>query len=327
MPKMTFSDENKAKSQYEFPKLKLEMGERVRVSCIEGDPNYGFVHTLRAPQIVNGKAIKEMVSFKNKNGETEQREEMKTDFIGQHICIGDMNTLSEKGADIVNCPVCKLSKESDAVEGPKRRFSMNILRYTTQPGSFVILDDPFQAEITVWSFTDKVFNDLVELAKEWGNLQERDLNLGPCTGKQYQKFDINVANRAEWIQSDARKDYVKKIYQATRLEDLDMALGRKLTKDQVEEDLDKVITRYEIAMGRASSPSVIDMGQATQQINIADMLDSTPTEQPSVPSVASSTDLGGTPEADPVSNVQDEVTAAPKEDPADKLSLQSILDL
>lgn len=323
MPKMTFADENKAKSQYEFNKLTLEKGERARITTIEAEPEYEFVHALRAPQIINGQAVMEVENFKTKSGENQSREVMKTDFIGQHICIGDLNALADTGADPKNCPVCKVAKESDAVDPAKRKFAMHIIRYKTQPGGFLI-QDPFTVELVVWSFADKVFNSLTDLAQEWGNLQLKDLNLGPCEGKQYQKFDINVASKAEWLESDARKEQVKAVYQNNKLADLTVALGRRLTRDQVEEDLERVLTRYEIATGRKEA-TVIDLGNQVDVGNLlGDDIATTPTQEtkPTEPSPESSTEAASDPLAEFAAPESEE-----KKDEDAVMSLEDILKL
>jgi hypothetical protein len=333
MPKMTFTDENRVKSQYDFNKFSLEKGERARVSCIEGEPEYQFVHTLRAPQIVNGKAVMETQNFRNKDGSTEAREVMKTDFIGQHICVGDINILADQGVDVQNCPVCKASKESDAVQGPQRRFAMNILRYKTQVGSFLI-QDPFNIEIVTWSFTDSRFNTLIDLTKEWGNLQTRDLNIGPCESKQYQKYDINMAGECEWQKSDARMEQVKLAYKNNKLENLDAALGRRLTREQVEEDLSRVLSRYEIAMGRKVDGTIIDVAPA---VDVSSLLGDTPVkEEPKVqdtvptPAVTEAPDPTPGSSADPLAEFAAPLPQEQKDEPkkADAMmSLQDILDL
>jgi hypothetical protein len=328
MPKMTFTDDNRAKSQFDFTKLSLEKGERARITCIEGEPEFQFVHTLRAPQIVNGKAVMETKQVKTKSGDTEAREEMKTDFIGQHICIGDINILAEQGSDVKNCPVCKASKESDAVEAVKRRFAMHVIRYKTQPGSFVI-QDPFQVELVVWAFTDNRFNQLIDLTKEWGNLQLRDLNLGPCDNKMYQNYDIQIAAKAEWLESDARKDHVKAVYQSNKLDSLDVALGRRLTREQVEEDLDRVLTRYEIAMGRKADGTIIDVAPT---VDVGSLLaDPAPSPvQDTTPALSvPEADRPGELASDPLAEFAqpEEKAEEPKKDDEKVMSLQAILDL
>jgi hypothetical protein len=273
MPKMTFSDDNRSKSSFDYPKFSLDSNERARVSAIEGAPEFQFVHTMRAPQIVNGRPVMETQTFKNKDGSEDKKEVMKTDFVGQHICIGDINVLSEKGADVTGCPVCKASKESDAVEAPRRRFAMHIIRYKTTAGTFNI-QDPFNVDLAVWSFADKVFNVLIELTQQWGNLQERDLNLGPCINKMYQNFDVAMAAQCEWRASDMRQQQVATLYQNNKIEDLTVALGRRLSRDQIEEDLERVLTRYEIAMGRKGE-AAISGGEATAQVDVGSILGTT----------------------------------------------------
>lgn len=323
MPKITFSDENRSKSSYDFNKLTLEQNERGRITAIEGTPEFEYVHTLRAPQLVNGRPVMETVTYKEKSGAETQKEVMKTDFIGQHICIGDINVLAEKQADVNGCPVCKASKDSDAVEPAKRRFAMHVIRYKCSPGTFNV-QDPFNVDLVVWAFADKVFNRLIELSSEWGNLQERDLNLGPCINKMYQNYDIAIASKCEWRDSDHRMQQVAAIYQSQKIEDLSVALGRRATRDQIEEDLGRVLTRYEIAMGRRGEASVTPT-EVTSQVNVGDILGgmgSTPTAATTPTQASAPMSFEAPKEEAPLA---DRVEAKPED--KGKLNLDAILGL
>src|SRR6187397_962322 len=99
MPRIEFSQDNKVSSCTDFPKLKLAMGEKARIVCIE-EPEAQYTHQLRAPELIGGKPVMEKV--KNKDGST--YEKMKLDFIGRPICLGDWDTVLEKGIDAANCP-------------------------------------------------------------------------------------------------------------------------------------------------------------------------------------------------------------------------------
>ena len=57
MPLVEFDPEEKEGSPFDFPKLKLERGERARVNILQTKPLAEYVHTLRAPEIINGKAV------------------------------------------------------------------------------------------------------------------------------------------------------------------------------------------------------------------------------------------------------------------------------
>ncbi len=191
MPRIPLDPKHKSESVFDYPRLKLDKGERARIVCIEKDPLYEFVHTLRAPQILNGEPVMEMVKSRD-GGETERN---KFDFIGRHICLGDIGILQERGVDPVNCPECKVSTESDAVRAPERRFAMHIVRYATQPGGFTVAS-PFSVTLIAWAYSDTIYNKLADTAAEHGDLTRRDLLLGPCQVAQYQKFDIAIASSA-----------------------------------------------------------------------------------------------------------------------------------
>lgn len=265
MPKMPLSAEHKAKNSYEFPKLFLEKGERARIVLLDPVPETEYVHTLRAPQIVNGKPVYE----KDDKG----NDRMKYDFVGRHICLGDFDTISDKGVDVKACPVCAEAKKSDAVKPPERRHALNVIRYKTKPGGFSI-QEPFQVEVAVWAFADKVHSQLIDYADEWGDLRKHDLLLGPCEVKMYQKMDINVAAKAEWLANDNTKQLTSEVFKNNMLGDLTVAIGRKLSKEMVMDDLAKVLERHAVAHGKPSS-----VGVAAEEVDVSDILADTPAPQ------------------------------------------------
>lgn len=267
MPRVTFEAQHKTENPYEYPKLFLDKGERARVLLIEPEPLFEYVHTLRAPQIVDGRPVTERVTQFGKDVE-----QLKYDFVGRHICVGDYATIAQKGVDVVNCPVCAASTETDAVRPPDRRFAMHVVRYATKPGSFTVAD-PFQVQLVGWAFGDKLFNQLVDYAQEWKDLKKHDLLLGPCEVKQFQKFDIAVAGKAEWLEDDERKALVVKTYKENQSPNLSALIGRKLSREQVEDDLEKVLVRHRQAHGIVEEPSSDETAAA---INMDDLLSAAP---------------------------------------------------
>ncbi len=244
MAKIGFSTENKAKSDFDYPKLSLEHGERARIVCIEAEPEMEFIHTLRAPQIVNGQAVTH--SVKQKDGSF--RDEVKYDFVGRHLCFGNPNTLADKQKDPTNCPTCEAAEKNEAVGAATRRFAMHVVRYKTTPGGFKP-QTPFQAELLAWAFTDKIFNQLVDIMEEHGDLRKKDLLLGPCENKQFQKFDIQVGGTAEWLKDPETKAFVQRLYVENKSDDLTPLISRKIGREMAEEDISKVLTRNAIAFG------------------------------------------------------------------------------
>jgi hypothetical protein len=231
---MTFASENKLASTYDYPTLRLEYQERARIAAIESEPEVEYVHTLKAPQLVDGRV--EYEEIRQKSGDMIRQP--KLDFIGRHICLGSFDILAQSGKDTKSCPVCAEAEKSSIVDPAQRRFAMHVIRYQLKPGSFDVAD-PFGVMVVAWCFTDGVFNKITDLASDF-KLAETDLKLGPCENQKFQKFSIQPANGAEWTKSDQRKQTTVDTYRSNKCPDLSRLIGRRLTLEQVEQDLDKV---------------------------------------------------------------------------------------
>jgi len=262
MPRTTFAEENRSVTSTQFPKLKLEKDERARIVCVEKDPLFEYVHTLRAPKIVNGIAETELIERRDGT----KFEAFKLDFIGRPLCLGDMGILQERGVDPKNCPVCEVAAQNDTVSAPERRFAMHIIKYATRPGSFDVAL-PFTPTLLLWAFTDTIYNKLIDFAKEWGNLQQHDLLLGPCTNPTYQKFDIGVAAKAEWLLDDQRKNLTAVTFKENKLNDAQLSefIGRKVDTKWLKDDLDKIRQRWQMANGMAATPGGATAAQTSPQ--------------------------------------------------------------
>lgn len=244
MPRTTFAPENKANETTEkYPRLKLEKNARGRIVCVE-DPEFQFVHALRAPKIVNGEAI---IEVKKRKDETTY-ETFEMEFIGNPICFGDIGTLQDRGVDSKNCPACEASQRSDAVPGPTRRYAMNVIQYGLRPGGWE-LALPFSVRVVIWAYTARMFDQLVDLATEWGNLREHDLLLGPCEDANYQKWPWKIAQQAAWMTTPETKQNVGIAWQGRGTEkDLEAACGRRApTIDWLKEDVNRTEQRWAMA--------------------------------------------------------------------------------
>jgi hypothetical protein len=239
IPKVPLTPESKVQQSSDYPRLTLDYGDRALIVCIEPEPVCEFRHVLEAPEIgPDGKVLKE----ERKTQKGEPYEATVKEFIGQHLCFGDFNVMSEKGADPDNCPTCAAAKENDAVYAAKSHYAMHVIKYSLQPGGW-ILRDPFNAECIAWVFSPTRLNALIDLAVEWGDLRQHDLKLGPCENKKYQKYDINVAKDAQWLVSEERKQFVAQTYANNQAEDLSALIARRITKAQALEDIQKVLER------------------------------------------------------------------------------------
>lgn len=250
--RVSFTEENVKTSGLDFPKLKLQaVGEYARILCLE-EPVGAYVHNLRKVKIVNGRPQTTLVERKDGT----KVEDFVKDFVGQPLCLGDMGTLAERGSDPAHCPACAEAARGDMVEAPRRRFAMHVIRYQTKPNSAEILL-PFQVQCVVWAFTDNVFTKLVTIRKEVqpDELSQHDLTLGPLQPPvNFQKFDIGVSMKAEWLASEKQRDLVLATYQQQQCPDLEAMIGRRVQARYMEEDIQVVRDSWQVANGFGNQP-------------------------------------------------------------------------
>jgi hypothetical protein len=273
MGRIGFDESHRKRDASQFPKLKLDSNESARILVIEKEPWTEYVHTLRAPKIVNGEPVEETVE---KDGTTTTS--ISLDFIGNPLCLGDSGILEDKGLDPANCPICALASEGDITDPPKRRFAANVLKYSTKPGT-TELREPFSVEVVVWAFTDMVYGKLLDFKKEWDNLQEHDLLLGPCTNKMFQKFDMQVSKSAQWQETDERRAIAIETFKNNKADDdiLKNMCGRSVKRSFMEEDIEKVKARWKIANDYRRRRPTASLEESSQSLD--DSLDGLLTSQ------------------------------------------------
>lgn len=270
MPRVPFTPENKAPTtSYDYPKLKLKSGEHARVVLLE-DPVMEYVHTLRAPQIING--VPQMGTEKRKDGTEYQ--DYKKDFVSRPLCTGDLTVLSETGIDTQGCAMCRMAEENPTWMGaPQRRYAMHVVRYRTKAGGFA-LATPFAVELLVWGFTDMVFNTIVDAKTEWGDLRKHDLLLGPCSNEMFQKFDINVGAKAEWMDDKERQQLTVETFKNNQIPDLSIACGAKKEERWLLEDLNKIRLAWAVVERSSATPGqVIGNPQESLDSALSSLLD------------------------------------------------------
>lgn len=252
MPQIDWTPEFKRTTTLEFDRLKLKVGEKARIVCLE-KPTFTWVHTLRAPKIVDGRASKSVK--KRKDGS--EYVDWDLDFIGRPQCLGDHGIIADNAFDPDSCPICKRAKESEETGNPERRFAMNVIRYNTKGDGSVIT--PFGCSSQVWTFTEGMFNKLYGIAQEHGGLVGRDLILGECQPPEaFQKFDVAAGAKNVWETDERIKQLVVETHQNNRIEDLESACGRRAEARWLREDLNKISERWRIARGEISAPVEVD---------------------------------------------------------------------
>lgn len=284
MPRITFTSEvGPAKSGSTFPKMKLEEGETARIVCLE-EPVMAYVHTLEKPQILNGAAV--METKKRKDGTEYTKNAMR--YVSSFLCLGDDDIMSERGVDPDNCPACKASTRSDQVKPPKSKYAMNILQYSTKPGSSEPAS-PFGVQVVAWVFSNQQFSQLRKFAVEGWKLQEHDLVLGPCQDATYQRFEITLSQRAAWMESEENKKRALTTFKENKAstEELETLCARRIDRKFIEQDLEQVNDAWLQLNGVPTGP-VDKLLQKTDsvQVGVAEPAVSTSTASATVDSMA-----------------------------------------
>lgn len=283
-PRVEFKAENKvATTNYDYPKLKLKSGERARIVVGLESPIVEYVHTLRKPQIVNGVPV----TFEAERKDGSKYIDHKMDFISRPICLGDQTILDDKGSDPKNCPMCKLAQDyPDYGQAPKRRYAMHIVRYRTKGGTTEVAT-PFSVEVLVWSFTDTVFNKIVDFKEEWGDLRKHDLLLGPCTNEMFQQFDITVAAKAAWLEDEQRQKLTAETFKENQIPDLTIAAGSVKQKQWIEQDVQTILEAWGDVRGAEEQfpETATDLGA-----DLSNLLDKAPAASPAAAPAADTAD-------------------------------------
>lgn len=249
MPEIEFDPKFKAQQASDYPKLKLAGREVKRIFAGLENPTYAYVHNLKAPKIVNGKAV--LVEEKRKDGSTYT--DIAKEFLSRPQCLGDYGVIADKGMDPDGCPMCAMAKAGEHVDPPQRRFAMHVTEYGTVHGSSELLE-PFSCKLVMWTFTDKVYSQLVDIKREWKGLRSNDLILGPCTNEMFQQYDIKPAATAAWAGDEQRKKQVILSYQnnQTKLPKEEFC-GKATARQWIDQNLTTIRERWAIANGDTSS--------------------------------------------------------------------------
>lgn len=271
MAKIEFGVENKALSASDFPKLRLTVGEKARISIVETAPEFAYVHMLRKPVLGDdGKFV--METRTNKRGSYQV---MTQEFVGQHFCFGDLQTLVKSGSDPDNCPTCRAAQDQEGIARPERRFAMHVLQYVCQPNSFNPAV-PLSLRLVVWTFGDRRYNEMADLAESWkehGGLRFRDIELGPCQAPElFQKFDMRATPGSVWTSKEEWKQLGVATYKEQQVPNLEDCISRRVTQQQAQADIAKVAEAYAIGNGQKPHTGVT-MGAADIQASVASILD------------------------------------------------------
>lgn len=264
MPRIGYSEDFSGGEGDRYPRLKLAKDERKRIVCVES-PWMEWTHRLEAPKIVGGVANKVMRTRKDKT----QYEDYEMEFISNVICLGDPGTLQQSGSDPANCPACESAARGTGVEGAKRRYSMTVVEYAIRQSADFALMDPPSASLVIWAFTSRMYDRLLGIQRQWTNLREHDLLLGPCEDAGFQRYNVEVAPVAAWMSSGAFANWVGQLYSApgnAPTEDqLRAACARKVALPFMAADVQKAEQAYLMAKSAGTGAAPQFAGAPPQQ--------------------------------------------------------------
>ena len=92
-------------------------------------------------------------------------------------------------------------------------------------------------DVVAWAFPQRTFDKLITLLQEQEGQQKlylHDLLLGPCENEGFQKFEILMSGRAEWIATDERKKHTIEVWKNNQAPDLAVFIGQKQTSEQTQ---------------------------------------------------------------------------------------------
>jgi len=284
MAQITFETKSRIQAAATFPKLKLAKNERARVAIIE-NPQFGWVHNLNTPKIVDNQVQYKFVE--RKDGTSHEVPVMQ--WVGTHRCKGEDEIITGegRGLDVKHCTLCAATKDNPSrFEAPKRRFALHVVKYNTKPGGYDLVDGHYSVNIFVWAFSEFLYDKLIGINSVVGSLQNHDLLLGPCTDATYQKFDVNYALDAAWQISDEYKRITVETLKANRADDLMAYVARDSEQKWIDKDIETVNEGYDFLQGKNREPQTAKLEKPSLQADMDKLLDSTPDPKKETPEVS-----------------------------------------
>lgn len=225
-----------------FPKIKLtEKGQKCRFTLIEV-PWREYVHYLKAPSFgENGKPQKEFKTRRN----GDKYEDYKLEFLSSPICLGDEAVLQEKGMDPKNCPACEAAEKSGGdIPGPVQRFAVNVIEYGLRGNTWEV-KKPFTADIKVWTFTGRIYDEIEGIQQQIGDLRKHDITL-ECEDPYWQRNKL--AFQMEPGYKAAPQGYIKELLTTpgNKASDAQLkdACGRDVPRARLQDDCDHVLRQW-----------------------------------------------------------------------------------
>lgn len=260
MPRVPIATENRTgEGGDRFPRIKLsDKGQKSRFTVIEV-PWREYVHYLKSPKFdERGHAVMETKTRRDKT----TYEDYDLEFVGSPICLGDETVLREKGLDEKNCPACEASVKSGGdIPGPIQRFAVNVIEYVLKGNTWDV-KKPFSAEIKVWTFTGRIYDEIEGIQQEIGDLRKHDVTL-ECEDPYWQRNKLGFKMEPGYASGD--KEYIRELLTTPGNKASDQQLkdacGRDAPRQRMQDDCDHVLRQWR-RMRNEGQESGYDTGSA-----------------------------------------------------------------
>lgn len=253
--KVSFTDEYVKKDTRRFPKFRVEQkGDTDRI-VIVSSPELYYVHSINMPVI--DPATGEKIMEKRENPSSGNTWEVpKEEFVSEMLCKGDPEIVSgPDGVDPEGCPLCAAYVENAGkFKKPTPKYAAVVARYKTAPEDTTPQLDPFQAEILVWVLTQKRFEKVIAIAKEFGDpVGKLDLLCGPCKNVKMHNYEIAASGKCVYANSEDARDFINRAIQSSGLsaDVIKTTVANQQTEVGVKMAVNKVLERYALE-GRGS---------------------------------------------------------------------------
>jgi hypothetical protein len=140
------------------------------------------------------------------------------------------------------CPMCeeaaKGSKERPAKCGEaKLRLACNVWVYDTDKDGKLVLgpNGEVSGEVMLWQFSDKVFSQLREVKRAWGDLRKHDFIVTPDGDLQFQQVNLTIQPTSAFLTAPNRAELVEQY--KDELYDVQAIVGKDYTPDELYDKL------------------------------------------------------------------------------------------
>lgn len=245
MGRVAIAPENKTgEGAAGFPSIKLtEKGQKTRFTILE-KPWREYVHYIKCPQFLDNGKPKKVKRTRAKSGD--EYEDYDLELVGTELCLGDEGILQGEGngLDEKNCPACEASVRSGGdIPGPTQRFAVNVAEYGITPSAEI--KKPFSANIKVWKFTGRIYDEIEGIQSEIGDLRKHDLVL-ECEDPHWNRNKLSFRIKPGF--AAAPEGYMKELIttpgnKATDAQ-LKDACGREVSRARMQDDVDYAMRQW-----------------------------------------------------------------------------------